>query len=789
MAYAFGAPDAPYAPPPVTVDDMELFDTQKTIIREAVDRGPAVVVGRAGYWILKGEKGRQIPDYVLSGVGDRRLTAFTIGLPYAFLRTSKVDWSRKAIGHVASDPALIVLSEIYGQGGARFPVTFNLIFDPGFFQTSETDDVIKVLEQHFTHTILLSEENADPLSLLRLPHLLPLEIIFFNTHGSDNSILLQKMPLMNYAIPQWVSLPSRPLVFNNSCLSWTGVGREFIRVGARGYVGTLWSVDAKAAANFARVVMQRLVRGGLPVSEAICGTGLDSFTERAYLYVGTANARLDEWPGSSGKEDQTYCLEALEALFGALASIVSDLEGTRSAMLELERLLYQEARTFTLRLQKDPGGDSVDEVDVLILEAYILSRRQGKLNQDPQYEDQLIAAILAKLDHLSIPDSMKQGRFAQVYYLSGKLKKGRGQLEKALEDMRQSAQFDEAGGDQAGTQYQVMVEIFKQMGKYEQAREAALEAKERHEREGDERGALYSLGQLGQITKRMHNFEESMQYAVEGFEKAVKLGEISEQMAFKGDQAQILLGLGDFDKAIEAAKAEAKLACSIFNRLGELKAYGILGRCYISKKEFDQAQEYILKGLEQARKIEDLAEEADFLMDLGEVLSAQGDLDGALECLVLSFQINSELGNMEKVVFNLDFIIGIYVRQRDWIQSFKVMMIITFITQEVDDSLRFLILKGIIENLKEILKLAESEEVRALLLEFFQKTAGLIDTDPEKASNLLRFLADTLGMFFNWVEGHRQQALDRARFLDQASQGAFDFKTFVAVPYVKKPTS
>jgi cytidylate kinase len=57
MAYAFGAPDAPYAPPPVTVDDMELFDTQKTIIRETVGRGPAVVVGRAGYWILKGERG------------------------------------------------------------------------------------------------------------------------------------------------------------------------------------------------------------------------------------------------------------------------------------------------------------------------------------------------------------------------------------------------------------------------------------------------------------------------------------------------------------------------------------------------------------------------------------------------------------------------------------------------------------------------------------------------------------------------------------------------------------
>ena len=57
MAYAFGVPDAPYSPPPMATDDMELFETQKTIIQEAVERGPAVVVGRAGYGILKGHPG------------------------------------------------------------------------------------------------------------------------------------------------------------------------------------------------------------------------------------------------------------------------------------------------------------------------------------------------------------------------------------------------------------------------------------------------------------------------------------------------------------------------------------------------------------------------------------------------------------------------------------------------------------------------------------------------------------------------------------------------------------
>jgi CMP/dCMP kinase len=57
MACAYGAPDAPYTPPPVAADDMDLFDTEKAIIREAAMRGPAVIVGRAAFALLGGEPG------------------------------------------------------------------------------------------------------------------------------------------------------------------------------------------------------------------------------------------------------------------------------------------------------------------------------------------------------------------------------------------------------------------------------------------------------------------------------------------------------------------------------------------------------------------------------------------------------------------------------------------------------------------------------------------------------------------------------------------------------------
>ena len=57
MAYALGAPDAPYVPPPLSVDDTDLFEVESAIIRSAAERGPAVIVGRAGFAILKGEPG------------------------------------------------------------------------------------------------------------------------------------------------------------------------------------------------------------------------------------------------------------------------------------------------------------------------------------------------------------------------------------------------------------------------------------------------------------------------------------------------------------------------------------------------------------------------------------------------------------------------------------------------------------------------------------------------------------------------------------------------------------
>ena len=44
-----------------------------------------------------------------------------------------------------------------------------------------------------------------------------------------------------------------PIIFNNTCWSWSDVADSFIGVGARGYIGTLWNIDNTVATKSAEV--------------------------------------------------------------------------------------------------------------------------------------------------------------------------------------------------------------------------------------------------------------------------------------------------------------------------------------------------------------------------------------------------------------------------------------------------------------------------------------------------------------------------------------------------------
>jgi len=54
-----------------------------------------------------------------------------------------------------------------------------------------------------------------------------------------------------------------PLIFNNTCASWSEIAGGFIAAGCRGYIGTLWNIDNTIAAVSARVFYQTLFEGNV----------------------------------------------------------------------------------------------------------------------------------------------------------------------------------------------------------------------------------------------------------------------------------------------------------------------------------------------------------------------------------------------------------------------------------------------------------------------------------------------------------------------------------------------
>ncbi len=52
-----------------------------------------------------------------------------------------------------------------------------------------------------------------------------------------------------------------PVIFNNSCWSWSGIADSFLAVGVRGYIGTLWKVDNRVATEVAETFYSNLFDG------------------------------------------------------------------------------------------------------------------------------------------------------------------------------------------------------------------------------------------------------------------------------------------------------------------------------------------------------------------------------------------------------------------------------------------------------------------------------------------------------------------------------------------------
>jgi tetratricopeptide (TPR) repeat protein len=586
-----------------------------------------------------------VPDEVVRAVGERDLTAFTRVVPYSFVRKRGADWSAKTIGHIAGDPTLIVLVELIG-GHAADEIGFTLLFDIGAFDTTETTDVMRLLRDRPAVPLLLSHAAAAQTNLRLLAEALPLEFIHFNTHGMQQEIVLADGEL-----PAWrlfrEPLPTRPFVFNNSCLSWVGVGREFMRLGARGYIGTLWPVDAEQAARLAKTVLERVIRQRWPVAKAIRATGVDRHTDRAYIFAGTASARLAEGLGGGSRRDMLArkVRQLLQALTRSLEQGYKN-PVDRWFVTPMRNQLWTTANSLLAVLDQTWPVPDGNRVGIANFRLSVIARQAVESRWPDPARQAEIAAAEDVLARSALPDGEKVRQRSQLHYGAGCIALAEGRTADAITLLTQSAA---GSGADAAAALTLLSDALRQANRTREALETAERALVLTEFDPrNSRQRLLTLGRVGQLARIERDEERALEVARQGFLLATELDDPRERATFKGDETRSLMSLKRPDEAVAAARVYRNLARQAFSELEDLAAAGALVQALTMAGQTEEADAIAQGAMKRAITIGQRPRAAQFLLDRANIAVAEGRLAHSVSLRLEAATVFAECGEMDR---------------------------------------------------------------------------------------------------------------------------------------------
>jgi hypothetical protein len=153
---------------------------------------------------------------------------------------------------------------------------------------------------------------------------------------------------------------SSPIVFNNTCWSWSEVAAFFLACGARAYIGTLWAIDNDAAVVAARTFYENLFSGTVlsafhKAVKAIEGTT----SKNIYIYWGLHFTTLSAGEGLPESQNAIR-----KELMHAVYAWVRKIESTTSA--EVKRNSIQVLKLILRELLESFSSRAVIELEMKV---------------------------------------------------------------------------------------------------------------------------------------------------------------------------------------------------------------------------------------------------------------------------------------------------------------------------------------------------------------------------------------------------------------------------------------
>ncbi|NUT92406.1 MAG: tetratricopeptide repeat protein, partial [Saccharothrix sp.] len=548
------------------------------------------------------------------------------------------------------------------------------------------------------------------------------------------------------------------IVVNNSRLWWTEVGREFLRAGARGYIGTLWTIPPSLATSFAATVARRLTTEEAPAANAVVNTGTPGGIERSYLYLGTVNGRLDEWRDRSTTDGEAALAEA--DLLGRFA---------RTCPVPLTGVLHREITALRRTAEQRGATDTPSYVDVLLAEL--------ALGGDPD----LATRVDTALDDLDLPEDEAAPRRALRHELTGRAHEDRGEYDAALADFEKCVERGDACRDRADVLLR-MAHLLVRRDRPEDARRAALEAHDVFRARGARTRLVEAIGVLGELSGDDH--ETALRYAVEGHEVAVELQDRRKQAEFKLEECVRHHRAGDLDAAVEAGVAAVELFRAEHDDAAELTAVRELGACHRDLGELETAQHYATVGLALAERRGEPADIAACHDELARVLTLQGHHGKALDHYRHGVELTVAKGLWSQGAALLpDLAVGA-VRANDPGALWTTALCGGLICEVSERSTWATVVPLVVDSMKRAIEVGPRDLTERGMTDFAHAvTAGNRDEMPFQVG----VLADVVVVLLAWLMDRTDHGITGfARELDRTTGGVLDLANYIAVPFAQR---
>jgi hypothetical protein len=267
------------------------------------------------------------------------LTVFTRTAPLHLVRRHEAaEWpashwaTAHVVSHLPGQSASVLIPRWFSDELERVsPVPLSIFYNGlGSHGVKDRAGLGAAAHQLLNHQLTLEGDAARTEVLRETVERLPSAMLLIAAHGAERAIELERgRRVRDTEIAHW-RLAGSPLVFNNSCSSWTEVGQAFLQAGARAYVGTLWEVTHEAAGDVATRLLQQMLAeptDGIARALAIavaCDAGAATIGHGGYIYVGLPQTSARIAPPLNRFERLETAALALHRLYGFLHQLIDD---------------------------------------------------------------------------------------------------------------------------------------------------------------------------------------------------------------------------------------------------------------------------------------------------------------------------------------------------------------------------------------------------------------------------------------------------------------------------------